>query len=422
MPLAASVTPLTTIAGLFARACYDLGIMAVEMNLGEALGRSGALPVGSTRPEAPSKARPRRDAARTFAAHSRGLLSTRRIVRLGYLCPVVLGAVPLLIRSATDPAPPWVVAFDWGVCVGTFLIVYSLLLRTYRKSLRRRHTLVQACVRSIVTCFGAMMVLNVVRYGLRLAFPQMFLPPELDEATLNRVIVSSLSNATVFMVVWGGIFLFPLTYRRAERRRTQVAVARREAEILRLRAHLDPHFFLNTLNTIAGLVTEDPSEARRMIGLLGDLFRDAAHDGGDDVHALGDEIAWLERYAAIHESRHSRMVRFTWHIDDDAKAVTVPRLVLQPLVENAVLHGILRNRQGGTVSVRARIDGDALVCVVEDDGPGFPPGARRAGAQGLSIVERRLRLFSSDASLSTASEGGVTCVTARLPVTTQASA
>lgn len=343
-------------------------------------------------------------------------LSTRRLVRFGYVCPILLGAVPMVIRLATDRLPAYVVVLDWSVCIGTFLVLYSLLLRTYRKSLRRRHTLVRMCVTAFVTCLVWTILLGVARYGLRAAFPQLFLPAEPDEATLARVLLSSFSNTTIFMVVWGGIFLFPLTYRRAERRRVQIAVARREAEILRLRAHLDPHFFLNTLNTISGLVTDDPQEARRMIGLLGDLFRDAAHDGGDDVHPLGDEIAWLERYAAIHESRHRRMVRFTWDVDAAVNQVKVPRLVLQPLVENAVIHGILRNRKGGTVGVRAHVDGSTLVCVVEDDGPGFPVGARRSGAQGLSIVERRLRLFSPDASLAIESGAGATTVTARLPL------
>lgn len=400
--------------------------MAAKVSdLGEARARPPELVEGSEHVAeggAPAKARRRHDGLRASAALPNGLLNTRRLVWFGYVCPIILGAVPMTIRAVTDVAPVWVVVLDWSLCIGTFIAIYASLLRTYRRSLRRRHTLVRTCLDAFITCLVVTLVLNLLRYGVRLAFPHMLLPPEPDEATLTRVLASSISNASIFMVVWGGIFLFPLTYRRAERRRVQVAVARREAEVLRLRAHLDPHFFLNTLNTISGLVTDDPEEARRMIGLLGDLFRDAAHDGGDDVHPLADEIAWLERYAAIHESRHRRMVRFVWDVDERARAERVPRLVLQPLVENAVLHGVLRRRGGGTVRVRARVDGGALVCVVEDDGPGFAPGARRAGAQGLSIVERRLRLFSRDASLSVASEGGVTRVTARLPLAEEARA
>lgn len=391
-------------------------MVAKTTDLTHTLGRAEETSVAPSTRRVPSWAKRRHDGLRASAALSRGLLNTRRLVRFGYICPIILGGVPMVVRAVTDHLPAYVVVLDWSVCIGTFLVLYSLLLRTYRKSLRRRHTLIRTCANAFFTCLVWTVILGAARYGLRSAFPQLFLPAEPDEATLGRVLASSVSNTAIFMVVWGGIFLFPLTYRRAERRRVQIAVARREAEILRLRAHLDPHFFLNTLNTISGLVTDDPQEARRMIGLLGDLFRDAAHDGGDDVHPLGEEIAWLERYAAIHESRHRRMVHFTWDVDDAATQVKVPRLVLQPLVENAVVHGILRNRRGGTVGVRAHVDGSVLVCVVSDDGPGFPAGARRSGAQGLSIVERRLRLFSPDASLSIKSGTGATAVTARLPL------
>ncbi len=224
------------------------------------------------------------------------------------------------------------------------------------------------------------------------------------------------SNAFIFTWGWCGLFLLPVMFRNAQKRRMQVEVARREAELLRLRAHLEPHFLLNTLNTVSGLVVDDPAEARRMIGLLGDLLRDATSERASNVHTLAEEIAWLERYAAIHESRHGRMVCFAWDVEPAAKSASVPRLVLQPLVENAVLHGILRHRHGGTVKVRAYLEGSDLVCDVEDDGPGFPPGPRRAGAQGLRIVQRTLALFSRHASLAIASEQGATRVTARLPL------
>src|SRR6185369_11169926 len=169
-----------------------------------------------------------------------------------------------------------------------------------------------------------------------------------------------------------------------------------QAELARLRSQLEPHFLLNTLNAIASLVTEDPKEARRLIACLGDLLRDSLRDA-DDLQPLEAEVAWLRRYAEILESRHKGTLVFIWEIENDAKRALVPRLLLQPLVENAVKHGALRRRDGGVVTVRASMDADPrgsekVICTVEDNGPGLPDAEPRAGAFGLRSVRRRLQL------------------------------
>jgi hypothetical protein len=169
---------------------------------------------------------------------------------------------------------------------------------------------------------------------------------------------------------------------------------RTAAELAHLRANLQPHFLFNTLSTVSGLVDEDPPAARRLIGSLGDLLRESLVEA-DDTRTLGDEIAWLRHYADILETRHRGSLSFRWEIDDAARALRVPRLLLQPLVENAVKHGALRRAEGGEVAVRATVAGAPaarLTCVVEDNGPGAQPGAARPGAMGLELVTRRLAL------------------------------
>ena len=156
-----------------------------------------------------------------------------------------------------------------------------------------------------------------------------------------------------------------------------------------LRSKLEPHFLLNTLNAIAGLVTQEPRKARRLIGCLGDLLRDSTRDQ-EEMQPLCTEITWLQRYAEILTSRHGDVLHFSWDIEDQTCAVLVPRLLLQPLVENAVKHGALRRGQGGEVTVSAHLEqlagpGDQrLVCIVADNGPGLPEGELRPGAFGLS--------------------------------------
>ena len=124
------------------------------------------------------------------------------------------------------------------------------------------------------------------------------------------------------------------------------------------------------------------------------------------MQTLERQIEWLRRYAHILEVRHSSRVVFSWQIEDVAKPMLVPRLLLQPLVENAVKHGALRRERGGKIIVSAKlvkeegVSASKLVCRVEDNGPGLPEGATRPEARGISLLQRYLALnYGDQASL-----------------------
>nr|AIR74921.1 two-component histidine kinase [Chondromyces crocatus] len=217
--------------------------------------------------------------------------------------------------------------------------------------------------------------------------------------------------------IWGFAFVSPHLTEQAQLRTLETEQLRFEAEQLRvssemarLRSQLEPHFLLNTLNTIAGLVTQNPREARRLLGCLGDLLRDSLQ-GHDEMQTLDQEVTWLRRYAEILESRHGDTLRFDWDIPPDAGGVLLPTLLLQPLVENAVQHGALCRGGGGRVTVRATLQavgvGSKLVCTVTDNGPGLPTTEPRSGAVGLRVVRRRLELRcpGSTLRLQSSSEG-----------------
>jgi len=203
-------------------------------------------------------------------------------------------------------------------------------------------------------------------------------------------------NGVTGLGLWCVAVVVPLAARDARARALEADKLRAAAELARLRANLHPHFLLNTLSTVAGLVTEDPREARDLIAALGDLLRDSCVDG-DDMQTLDDEVRWLRRYAEILEARHRGSLAFRWDIDEASRAVALPRLLLQPLLENAVKHGALRRAEGGEVSVCTAVDpagGGRLRCVVEDNGPGVAPGpggtAAASSGRGLALVTSRL--------------------------------
>ena len=237
-------------------------------------------------------------------------------------------------------------------------------------------------------------------FGLAFWFISQYIPVvrEHTAPTALRGALWAFTYAQLYFGLWALGFVYPFAVEDARVRALEAEQLRSAAELARLRSHLEPHFLLNTLNAIAGLVTEEPREARRLLACLGDLLRDALHDD-DELQSLDDQIAWLQRYAAILQARHLDALRFEWDIAPDVGGVLVPRLLLQPLVENAVKHGALRRRGGGEVIVRVkRVDG-MVQCVIEDNGPGMSDAEIRAGAFGLHAVRRRLELRCKDARL-----------------------
>jgi LytS/YehU family sensor histidine kinase len=165
-----------------------------------------------------------------------------------------------------------------------------------------------------------------------------------------------------------------------------------EARLNALRMQLDPHFLFNALNTISSQVERDPKLARRMIEHLGDLLRLSLESKDRQEVPLAEEMAFLEHYLAIQKIRFGDHLRVETQIAPDVKYASVPCLFLQPLVENAIRHGISRRASGGTVIVSAHRDGNRLDIRVLDDGVGLPAGwtLENSGGVGLSVTRQRV--------------------------------
>ncbi|MDB4941884.1 MAG: two-component sensor histidine kinase [Labilithrix sp.] len=216
--------------------------------------------------------------------------------------------------------------------------------------------------------------------------------------------------------IWALAFVYPFAVEDARLRALEAERLKSAADLARLRAHLEPHFLLNTLNAIAGLVTDDPRAARRLLAALGDLLRDATRE--DEMQAMGDEVEWLRRYAAILEARYDGTITFRWDVDARASELLVPRLLLQPLVENAVKHGALARGKGGEVTIAVHVDDAArlLRCSIADNGPGIGEAPTRSGAFGLDAVRRRLSLKDERAELRIESSAAGTRVLVDWPI------
>ena len=174
----------------------------------------------------------------------------------------------------------------------------------------------------------------------------------------------------------------------AARRVLESAVAEREAELKALRMQIDPHFLFNSLNSIAGLIGGDPAKARDMCRLLGDFLRDSLRLGRESRITLEREVELARQYLGVEQVRFGRRLTVEAEIGEEASSVPVPPLLLQPLVENAVRHGIATLLDGGTIAIQARRAGERAVIVVSN--PRDEDAKRHGTGFGLDIVRRRL--------------------------------
>ena len=182
--------------------------------------------------------------------------------------------------------------------------------------------------------------------------------------------------------------------------------ANASARLAELQSRIRPHFLFNTLNTALALVRLDPERAERVLEGLAELFRVALADVGASV-ALAEEIALARRYLEIEEIRYGARLKVEWQIDPRVNSARVPPLVLQPLVENAVRHGIEPAAEGGQVLITARVRrGQAEVLVSNTLGaePGTP--ANPGHGMALDNVRERLRLLHDVAAECTVSQSG----------------
>lgn len=215
---------------------------------------------------------------------------------------------------------------------------------------------------------------------------------------------------------------------RDEQRRLQQAVHEQEvgrlateAELRAVRAQLHPHFLFNALNTVRYLIETSPTRAGQVLMELTGVLRGVLRRSTDEFSSLGEELELVQSYLAIEQARFEERLQVSIDVPTHLHDLLLPSLLLQPLVENAVRHGIAPTRRGGAVRVRAAADDAAgvLVCRIEDTGIGGAPDSfSRAGGVGLASVQRRLRLHYGDAASFTvdSTPGLGTIVTLLIPV------
>jgi len=314
------------------------------------------------------------------------------LLLLWTLCGVLLEASGYLPASVLGRAPalPWWNYFQWGV---TQLYIWwaltplvALLVRRFPFEPARPARAALAYVTAgafIIPAWTAAFVLLYWALGGP-GTPESFkeLPGMWWVELLRRLPILLLTYLVIVLN------LVALDYYRKFRDREYRLV---QAQLQALKAQLQPHFLFNTLNSISALMHEDVEAADQMVVNLGDLLRATLNEVGGQEVSLRRELEVLDLYLRIQLVRFQDRLKVERDVDPRALDACVPNLVLQPLVENAVKHGIAPHSLDGVIQVGARLEGSTLVLCVRDDGPGLR-GQREEIKEGVGLSNTRARL------------------------------
>ena len=247
--------------------------------------------------------------------------------------------------------------------------------------------------RSVPVLFVAGLVFTLVKSALRTGLGQIF--PDLPTMAFQTSVLAQfhIQVATFWVILGiGAAFEYYGKFRERELRASQLESRLAQAQLEVLRMQLQPHFLFNTLHTISAFMQEGEIEAAdRMISRLSDLLRLALEGAGAQEVPLSQEMDFLRRYLEIQQIRFQDQLRVRLDVPDELLDAYVPNLILQPLVENAIKHGVTPRAEGGEVSVRVSREDSVLHVAVRDDGAGVPT-ERSGNANGIGLANTRARL------------------------------
>ncbi|HEV8591125.1 MAG TPA: histidine kinase [Pyrinomonadaceae bacterium] len=244
-------------------------------------------------------------------------------------------------------------------------------------------------------------------------------------AFFNKLIFNPILLHQGLLAYWGTVVAAHAYeyYRQAQISRTkttELTAQLAQAQLAALKMQIHPHFLFNTLNSVSALIHKDPEAADRMIARLSDFLRLTLKSSDHSVVTLKEELEFLQIYLEIEKIRFQDRLVVSLDVDPAALDALVPNLILQPLVENAVRHGIGRTTSVGHLRIFAERSGERLVVKIEDNGPGFSAsngsGANPTAGNGIGLVNTKARLkkfyadFDLDIAENTTHRGAVVSI------------
>ena len=291
----------------------------------------------------------------------------------------------------------WAVGWRLDVIVGYILFfVYSIAFTDWlRREILRRRWLDDVSFGRVAKLFGIGALLAVLQTSLIVGISFLLIGRCTEYVSEPLTVVETWWGITWVNGTWIGLYSAITRRRRQRENEARLERELRDAELRALEAQINPHFLFNCLNSIRGLVTENPALAQEMITRFATLLRyNLSRDVGHTV-PLSAEAEVVADYLALEQIRFDERLRVQFDIDPKATSVQVPPMLLQTLVENALKHGIGRLPEGGEIRIQAASEPETLVLRVENTGQ-LDRGKPADPQIGLNNVRERLRLLYGD--------------------------
>lgn len=284
---------------------------------------------------------------------------------------------------------PLIICWLWA------LVTPAIFLLAERFRIERTHAVRNLLVH-LLASLSLSLILKIAQASLLWFFISRFKGSPLS---FDRILTDYYSFFDYWIVLYGLILLghhssdFYRRYRQNELKASQLETQLAQAQLAALRSQLNPHFLFNTLHAISALMYKDVRAANRMVSQLSDLFRMTLETSGTQQVRLKQELDFIQRYLEIQRARFSDRLQVRFSVDEETLDAMVPSFILQPLVENAVRHGIAPRVEAGELEIVARREGDRLLLKVCDNGRGFPSeDVLGRGKHGFGLASTRERL------------------------------
>ncbi len=349
-------------------------------------------------------------------------ISWRRGLLIGWLAWTIYAAFYAGVLHLSENVP-YIYALPTSLLSHYLMAIYSIpvwFLTT--RVLMKRHALAQW----LGHVAGALAFAAVWHESFRQIFIRAFGQETFELAQMERTKYWLLLAAMTMYGVIVGIF-YVLRHQRQlrekEQREAELRLRANQMELAVLKAQLNPHFLFNALNSINALVGSDPEAARRVLAQLAEVLRYSLESDRQQFVPLSEELRFVETYLAIEKARFGKRLQIKMEIDEAARPLLVPPMILQPLAENAVKHGIAPKEEGGELSLRVQRQNDHLEIEVADNGAGgnkTPAEHLLNNGHGLHNTDLRLRkMFGENSGLQISNGKDGFHVKFRIPIATE---
>jgi sensor histidine kinase YesM len=299
-------------------------------------------------------------------------------------------------------------------CIGSICFTVGAIMEDRCTSITgRARTALSLSINFALGILGGLLAASILRFGFG------------HWVSSRRLLINLASGVSVTMLVAIGkitqhrlklaLEVSEQSLRERELAEERLLKAKSEAELAALQARINPHFLFNTLNSIAALIGDEPAKAEQVLGQLSSLMRYTLQSNHAGVVSLDDELKIVRGYLEIEEVRLGDRLRYEIDIDPALRGAVLPILLLQPLVENAIKHGIAPNIAGGRLIVRGWCEDGRAIFTIVDDGDGGDGGTAGFG-EGLMNVRQRLEaLYGDRAAVTLTRRDGLTETRVMLP-------